>query len=248
LSKSYDVLYIEANKHKEQFFVWYLGNVGLIKMKRNIYCISGLGADERLFQNLDIQEANLIYVNWVPYDVKDDLMSYAYKLSQQIKEERPVLMGVSFGGMLAIEIAKLLKARKVFIVSSIKNTGDFPAHYILANRLRIIPLIPSYFINQPSLLIDYFFGAKTQKDKELLHDYLRRSDARYIKWALQAILSWKNKDDNVPVVHIHGTKDKVLPLPRTVMYKLKDAGHLMIFNRASEVSSILKKELEALKT
>jgi pimeloyl-ACP methyl ester carboxylesterase len=211
-------------------------------MKKNIYCISGLGADERLFQNLHIPEADLIHLKWIAHEANDDVVSYAHKLARQINETNPILMGVSFGGMLAIEIAKLTGASKVFLVSSIKTAGDLPQIYHVAKSLHLVSLIPSFLIKRPSFLTDYIFGATDKKDKDLLHDYLRNSDVRYIKWALNAILHWENRmRENI--IHVHGANDKVIPLPPGVDYKIS-GGHFVVFNRAKEISKIISKEMQ----
>ncbi|MBW7841070.1 MAG: alpha/beta hydrolase, partial [Chitinophagaceae bacterium] len=93
---------------------------------RNIYCISGLGADERIFQKLRIRNSNMIFLGWPEYDEGDTMSSYAVKLSQLITEENPILLGVSFGGMLTVEIAKQRVIKKGIIVSSTKRTDEKP--------------------------------------------------------------------------------------------------------------------------
>ncbi len=214
-------------------------------MKKRIYCISGLGADKRLFQNLHIPEADLVHIHWVAHDKNDSLASYAHKLASQVKDSQPILMGVSFGGMLAIEMAKLLNAKSVFLISSVKSASEFPKIYQLAKHLHLVSLIPSFLINHPSFLMNYIFGATAKKDKDLLRDYLKHADPRYIKWALNAILNWENKNQE-GIIHIHGSNDKLIPLPDAVTYKVANGGHFMVYNKADEISKILSKELREL--
>lgn len=212
-------------------------------MKRKIYCISGLGADERLFKNLQLPGAELVYLNWMSYHTTESVVAYAKKMSVQVEEPNPVLMGVSFGGMLAVEMAKQLQATQVFLISSARSGSDFPFPYHLAGFFKLTHLIPGVLIKSPTKLIDYLFGVQSTTDRELLHDYLHNADPHYIRWALQRILEWKNKDTSINIVQIHGTNDKVIPIPSNVNYRLQQAGHLMVFNRAKEVSEIISKNL-----
>lgn len=212
-------------------------------MKRKIYCISGLGADERLFKNLLLPDAELIYLNWMPYHTHDNVVSYAKKMSVQVGESNPVLMGVSFGGMLAVEMAKQVQATQVFLISSARSGSDFPFPYHLAGFLKLTHLIPGVLIKSPTKLIDYLFGVQSAEDRDLLHDYLHNADPHYIRWALQRILEWKNTDTSINTVQIHGTNDKVIPIPSKVNYRLQQAGHLMVFNRSEEVSKIISENL-----
>jgi predicted phosphoribosyltransferase len=47
----------------------------------------------------------ILYLFHVP---NDTLQSYAIQLSAQIDTPKPIILGVSFGGMIAIEIAKYI--------------------------------------------------------------------------------------------------------------------------------------------
>lgn len=89
---------------------------------QQIYCIPGLGADHRLFSKLKL-EAELIPVEYITAESDDTAQSYAAKLLTQIKEENPILMGVSLGGILAIEISKLIPVKKLILISTVKSKG-----------------------------------------------------------------------------------------------------------------------------
>ena len=65
-----------------------------------VYCIPGLGIDERLFQRTEIPGYTLKYITWIMPDKGDTMSSYAAKLLPQITEVNPIILGVSFGGML----------------------------------------------------------------------------------------------------------------------------------------------------
>ncbi|WP_353717332.1 hypothetical protein [Dyadobacter sp. 676] len=68
--------------------------------KMNVYFISGLGADERVFTKLKLDpRLNVKYIKWVRPLKKETLQHYAARLSKQIDTSQPFqLVGLSFGG------------------------------------------------------------------------------------------------------------------------------------------------------
>jgi pimeloyl-ACP methyl ester carboxylesterase len=93
---------------------------------KTIYCISGLGADERAFSKLKIKDFKLKVINWLMPEPNETIEHYATRMRATITEENPVLMGLSFGGMICTEIAKQIPVEKIIIISSIKSSKELP--------------------------------------------------------------------------------------------------------------------------
>lgn len=76
-----------------------------------LYLIGGLGADERVFKYLNINVKTQI-INWILQEPNEELKSYAKRLTEQInKNEEFAILGVSFGGIIAIEMAKFIRPK-----------------------------------------------------------------------------------------------------------------------------------------
>lgn len=209
-----------------------------------IYCISGLGADERAFQFLDLQPHQFVYLDWIKPLVGETLPDYAQRMGQRIDTSEPyALMGFSFGGMLSVEIAKTHKPHKLFLVSSILGEKDVPALHRFAGNIKLHQLLPDNLLTSANILTMMAFGLETPASEKLLKEILQEADPFFFRWALESILRWKNQD--VPEhVRIHGTKDRILPVDTAqVQYVLKGGGHFAIVDRADEISSIIKQEL-----
>ena len=204
-----------------------------------IYCFSGLAADEKLFQNLVVPGYHMKYIHWLRPEKEESLPSYALRLSAQIEDEHPILLGVSFGGMLAIEAAKHLAAKHVIIISSVQAAKDLPLVYKIGKARPMLSVIPDYLITRPNRLIQFLFGVENKEDKALINFYLEHADPHYIRWALWCILNWKVKTLPPHIEHIHGNKDRVIPLPASADYIIKDGGHMMVRNKATEISRII---------
>src|SRR5688572_20594857 len=94
-----------------------------------VYLLSGLGADKRVFDWLDFSGNNVTHVIWLEPVSNESLEQYARRLLNQITATQPVLVGVSFGGIMAIEIAKLIETKKIVLISSARTRSDLPFYY-----------------------------------------------------------------------------------------------------------------------
>jgi hypothetical protein len=78
----------------------------------------------------------------------------------------------------------------------------------------------------------------------MLKALIRKSRPQFVRWALHAILTWRNTEIPKSLVHIHGTKDKILPIRFTKpTHIITGGGHLMVLNRANEINKILSEVL-----
>ncbi len=85
-----------------------------------IFLIAGLGADTRLYNNIDLHDHDVIPVDWIEHNLRDTLATYAQNLIQQYHITiNSIDIGTSLGGMIAIEIAKLVPLNKVILISSV---------------------------------------------------------------------------------------------------------------------------------
>ena len=81
------------------------------------------------------------------------------------------------------------------------------------------------------------FTPDTKADKILLRQIVADSDPRFIRWAMGAVLQWKNEKIPSRLWQIHGSKDGNLPLRYTrPTHILQGGNHLMIMSRAAEIN------------
>lgn len=211
---------------------------------QKVYCLSGLGADKSIFANIKIDNVELVHLSWPDYDEHDEIPCYAQKVAALIKEDNSVLLGVSFGGMLAVEIAKLRSVRKVFIISSSKTCNEIPHFGRFMKMLVMSEKLPGFFYTWPNKHLLKLFGAKTDEEKKVVKNVLKTSDELFMRWAMKTIQLWRNTDYPEPIIHIHGDADRIIT-PEYIHpnYWIKGGTHIMIYNRADEISAIINKEL-----
>ncbi len=210
---------------------------------KDLFLLSGLGADKRVFDFLDFGNHNLHHVSWISPLKDETLKEYAARLSQQITSPHPVLIGVSFGGMVAMEIGKIIETEKIILISSARTKRDIPLNFKLTGKLRLHRTVPSSFMKTSNAITSWLFGAQTKIEKELLSAILRDTDDQFLNWAIDKIVGWDNVDSLNNVTQIHGTSDKILPL-KEARFVVEGGEHLMIVNRADEVSQAIREALK----
>ena len=209
---------------------------------REVYLLSGLGADKRVFDFIDFSDFRTIYIDWIDPVDNESIENYAKRLSGQITTTRPVVIGVSFGGIMTVEVAKQIETEKIILISSAKTKYDIPFYFRLVGLLKINRIIPTRFFKTVNGLTHWFFGTKTTKEKKLLTTIIQDTDTKFMRWAIDKIVNWKNTTILTNLTHVHGTNDKILPL-KTADNKIINGGHLMIINKGEELSGIIKKVL-----
>jgi pimeloyl-ACP methyl ester carboxylesterase len=207
---------------------------------KNLYFISGLGADERVFQYLDLKSYKMNFVKWLPPLGKESIENYTTRLKAQIDTDNPVIIGLSFGGIIAIEMSKLMKTEKTILISSIKTKNELPSLLKFLGISRIYKLIPTILLKKPVSLTYWFFNIESDSEKRLFKAMLQEADSELLKWSIDKILNWKNEIIINNLVHIHGAKDRVFPIRKiTPDFIIKNGGHFMIVNQADKISNLL---------
>lgn len=209
-------------------------------MTMDIYCISGLGADERIFSRLRVPGVRLHYLPWLIPHSDESIEAYALRMKAGIDGDRPILLGVSFGGMMAIEIAKYSIAATVILVSSIGHRQSLPRWMSICGRLGLNRLMSARPGKGLRWLENYYLGVETAEDANLAEQFRRKADPHYLYWAVDQILNWKNEWLPERFYHLHGNRDKIFPLRRVkATHVVAGGGHFMVNNRSEILSGIL---------
>ena len=205
------------------------------------YFISGLGADKKAFLKIKLPTIyEPVYLDWIPPQKNESLTNYARRFSSLIKNDDAfILIGLSFGGMLASEIARLRRPIKTIIISSLASSNELPWYFKSAGRVGLHKAVPVKVLKAGSMLKN-LMGARSKEDKAIIYNYVKTADPGLVRWSINAIVNWDQPDRLPGIVHLHGSNDRMLPLKYTHPdFIIKGGGHLMIFNKADQVNKIL---------
>ena len=200
----------------------------------HVYLMPGMAANPSIFEHIKLPE-DQFKIHWLEWKIptkKESLESYSKRIIKDIKHNNPVLLGVSFGGILVQEMSKHMSLRKLFVVSSVKSHHELPKRLKLLKYTKAYKILPTQFVGNVDLLAKYAFGETIKKRVELYKKYLSVNDKAYLDWAIKEVVCWDQETPNSEATYIHGDKDFVFPHSTNGdCIVLKGGSHIMIINK-----------------
>ena len=211
-----------------------------------IFLIAGLGADTRIYEHTDLRGFEVIKVDWLVPETSDTLITYAQKIIDQYHiTENSIVIGNSLGGMIGIEIAKVIHVEKIILISSIKTIDEAPAYFRLFRNMPVYSIIPDKVFSSLDFMLELIFGEMDKADIGLFQDMLKKWTPDALRWAMGAAVNWENTVIPPNTFHIIGDKDLVFPYKKIKDAKIIKGGtHIMIYDMAGKVNKILKSILK----
>ena len=215
--------------------------------KTPIYFMPGLAAGPEIFHNLtlDPEIYEFHYLTWKkPLALEETIANYAMRMTEEVHHENPILIGVSFGGIIVQEMSKFMDVKKIIIISSVKSTGELPKRFKIASRSKIYKLFPTQIVTNFESYAKYFVGKSLEKKAKIYKKYLSVRGKTYIKWSIHNAINWRQEKPMEGIVHIHGAKDEIFPIKSIKnCIRIEDGNHSMIILKAKEISKIIHENL-----
>lgn len=218
---------------------------GKMEPQPKIYLIPGMGADARLFEGLLREGLDFEVLEFIPPLSRETLPDYAQRLARSIDVHQPFIIGgVSLGGVMATEIAHAHAAQGLLLISSVKHAGEFPLYFRLGRYLPLHRLFSGGFLRR--------HGPRASRkhlpdwQQVILRDLRRDADDAFIEWAIHAVIHWRGRHLHPNCLHIHGTRDFMLPglfLGRRV--SVPGGRHVMVVTHARQIVSIIHRWLKS---
>ncbi len=201
-----------------------------------------MGADERVFANV-IFPVNHTHLHWIENKPNETLQSYAARMAELIKHANPVLIGLSFGGIVAQEIAAIRKVEKLILISTVKSRAELPWYFSLADRIHLMNWLPDTVFTKPNALVAYAFSLTRKQDKQLLNSCFEIMSNQHLKWAVKQILSWKGAEYDSLLTSITCSNDRIFTANRKTSNYIINGGHFAIYTNHLEMQTALDKAL-----
>lgn len=217
-----------------------------------IVLFPGLGADARMF---NAQKAvlgdDLESPDWLMPCEGESFDGYAKRWAEKLKpkagDDRPLFLGgVSFGGMVAMQVALHLKPRAVILIGSCRSRHAKPKRWQVAKR--VSDLIPDALFGRRMLaagalwvsLLDRLDGPH----RSLLMTMAADSELRRMRWSGKACADWTFDPADAPgfppMHQVHGRHDAIIPLhqgdPDQV---IPDGRHIIHFSHPHTINRYL---------
>jgi pimeloyl-ACP methyl ester carboxylesterase len=216
----------------------------------NYYLIPGMGADKRLFQNFQLPNGKIHHLDWIPHGKSQSLSEYATLMAGRIQTEHNIIVGSSMGGMVTVEIAKQTRPLGAVLVSAPTGRHEFPQSLKTLRALKLHRALSAKQVMRISKLCDLFMGFKTEEQRSMFYDMLNGNGHEFLHFSVGAVLEWENTTPPpVPFIQILGSQDKLFSQKKiSNAHILEGSGHFTAFERGREVSEIIVKWADTLRS
>jgi len=195
-----------------------------------IYLLPGMGANREMYKDWE-QSDRYTFLDWPRFGNEASLSEVAKRIIEENDIRSSDLVGgSSLGGIIAIEIDKLLNNPKVILLGSAIGSSE------INSLLLKLSSLSDY---APVKLIQLLTG---KYDNSLLNMF-SESDPKFIKAMCKLSASWEGYL-SLPdkLIRIHGTQDLVIKCSQVGSEKLS-AGHLIAMSHPKQCQELIKKQL-----
>lgn len=200
----------------------------------HVYLMPGLAANPSIFEYIKLpnDQFRVHWMNWIIPEFNEEISKYAKRMTEQVKHDNVVLIGVSFGGIMVQEMSSHIDVFKLIIISSVKTKFELPRRMRMARITKAYKLVPTRLAKSLDALAKYAFGKTVKRRVELYKKYLSVNDKQYLDWAIEQVVCWRQTDIIKGIIHIHGEKDRVFPIKYVRnCIEVKGGTHVMIINK-----------------
>lgn len=208
------------------------------KAVKPIYFVPGMATDKKIFERIRLSKSKyeVHIIEWLPPEEGEPLTEYVERMAKFVVHDQPVLVGVSFGGVIVQEMKKIMAVDKTIIISSVKSRQEFPLYMRFGSVTKLYKLLTLSGILSIEDLGRLGWSKTMRKRLRKMQPYLNVRDQPYLTWAIKNMLEWSREEEDAEVYHIHGTKDEVFPIKHIQNCKKIDKGtHAMILDKTPSI-------------
>lgn len=219
-----------------------LGEMG----KLNFYLIPGMGADRRIYSKFNLKNGVIHYLDWQSPKGAVDMPTFAMEVAKRITTENNIIIGSSMGGMMAVELSRIVKPLATILISAPVGVHQFPRILKAVKASRIHRAVSPKSIKYFYKFADTFMGFKSQQQRDMFYQMISELGPQFVHFSVRAVLEWKN---TIPphgnYIQIIGSKDVLFDYKKMESpIVLEGGGHFSCFDRADEVCEIINKYME----
>jgi len=211
------------------------------------YFIPGLGANERVFEELGDFGTEKIMIQWLKNDGDESLRVYSQRIIDQYGiTNSDIIVGLSFGGLIAQQIAEILGTSYVILISSFISKSQLRPMFTYGLKFRLHKLMPEMKATWISEIVANYLNSGTSKSRPLLTEMIEATDMKLMKWSIRKIYEQDEVIGNqTRKYNLIGKKDRIVSTwLNDSTFEIEGGTHFMVYDHAEEVSEIIKKILE----
>jgi pimeloyl-ACP methyl ester carboxylesterase len=223
----------------------FAGLAGQPVAQKVLYCIPGQGADARAFWKMDIEGYTIVPLQYLTPLASESLPQYARRMAVQIDTTRQFsILGVSLGGMIAVEMTDFLRPERTIIISSASNSGQLAGKYKLVRALKPYNYLSGKWVIAGAMIAQPVLEPVDAACRNFFRSMLLEKDPWFMEQASRMIAEWNRTETPPGIVHIHGRYDHTLPLKHINAHIVVNAGHMMVLQYPELVNGLVRWVLE----
>lgn len=182
------------------------------------------------------------YIEWIePISDNEPLSQYIIRLKDQIMHPYPLFAGLSFGGVIALELSKEYQSDKVMLISSFRNKEDltFPIRILL--RTKAYKIIPDIDLNLVRRIMRQAYAVRSGVAINKIIEMMGDHSPRYLRWSVRMIDEYQHNTSNKAQIHsIIGNKDRLVKVwDDHPIQIIKGGTHIAVYKHANKVNEII---------
>lgn len=189
--------------------------------------LKGMNPDANVFSRLASEFSGAEHVEWPSIDSRSSMTDLAYELISRYHIDRDCsLVGVSFGGIIAQEIAAIVHCKLCVVISTMCQREELPA---MGRFLGALPVGCIYKL--------CLYGAKFGLFRK--HGAL---DEVWTSWVVSRVVAWNAPmiSSETKLIRIHGDRDRTFPNGCSEADLVLNGGHLIIATHADKISEVIR--------
>ena len=187
-----------------------------------------IGADARLFHRQLSLNAHIEVPPWIEPVDTESLAEYAARMTDTIQTRPPFYLGgCSFGGMIALEVARHIEPKAIILMGSCRT--PISVNQALLGIAPLARLMPKWMLRLSSHC----------SPQSIQHDV--GVSSKMLRWGPRAIIRWKGVSYSNSRIHqIHGGCDRIIPARNVAADQIvRTAGHLINLTHSEDVNRFI---------
>lgn len=187
------------------------------------------------------------YIDWLDVDDEDETLdSYVTRLTNQVKHKNPIFIGLSFGGVMAMELAKRYQSSMVILISSFRSKADLKWGLRALLNTKSYRLIPNVELSIVRRIVRKAYAMRSKVSEEKLIEMMGDESPLFLRWSVKQIDEYYfDLPSDIQLISIIGSNDKIVDVwnEHDPQYVVKGGTHIAVYADANVVNDYLAEVL-----
>ncbi len=206
----------------------------------------GMTPNPEVFSEQVAALPNTTIAEYIAPEPREPLTRYADRMATHLESHSPDFVGgLSFGGIIGLEVACRLDVRGCFLISSVRCPSELPLRFRLLRSSRH-PNFERMFARVGAMSVVASRIARIRALARLAK--FAGEEGHWHRWASSAVLNWTPhpKIDSICVSRIHGDCDRTFPirnLQGPVDVAVRGGGHVLPMTHPQKVTDFMQSRM-----